>query len=64
MGCCQSMKPGKREARGEEPRDAPAGVASRRLGRHVKAAPGRKTIVEGTMRSNGFRTQGVPQRKQ
>jgi hypothetical protein len=57
-------EPGKREARGEEPAVAPAGVAGRSLRRPAKAAPGRKAIVEETVRSNGFRTQGVPQRKE
>lgn len=57
-------EPGKREARGEEPAVAPADVAGRSLRRHAKAAPGRKAIVEETVRSNGFRTQGVPQRKE
>ena len=48
--------------RGEEPAVAPAAVAPGPRG--AKAAPGRKAMVEETVRSNGFRTPGVPQRKE
>jgi len=54
-------EPWKREARGEEPAVAPAAVAQRPRG--AKAAPGRKAMMEETVRSDGFRTPGVPQKR-
>ena len=47
--------------RGEEPAVAPAAVAQRPRG--AQAAPGRKAMVEETVRGDGFRTPGVPQKK-
>jgi len=52
---------GRREARGEEPAVVPAAVAQRPRGAH--AAPGRKAMVEESVRSNGFRALGVPQQR-